>query len=156
MRVLVSFLFIGLVAAPAHAAGTPCSVDALAWMAGSWSATHDGVREEEHWMAPRGNFMVGMNRIASTSKVRFEFFRIEQRSDGVYYVSSPGGAPPTSFALKDCVPGRVVFEKLDHDFPQRILYVRDHPDTLHARIEGMIKGTFRSVEWTWTRGALAP
>ncbi len=156
MRLLVLLLSLGTVAAPAGAAGGPCSVDALAWMAGSWSTTRDSVREEEHWMAPRGNFMLGMNRIASASRVSFEYFRIAQRSDGVDYISSPGGASPTSFALKDCVPGRVVFENLEHDFPQRILYWRDHPDTLHARIEGMVKGRLRSAEWTWTRGTLTP
>ena len=60
-------------------------------------------------MAPRAGVMVGMNRIASGKKLSgFEFFRIEQREDGVYYVSSPGGQPPTPFKLKECGPTRVV------------------------------------------------
>jgi hypothetical protein len=138
-------------------AETACELDTLAWMVGSWSAMKGDMREEEHWMAPRANIMVGMNRIATSAKLRgFDFYRIEKRADGVYYVSMPNGNPPTPFKLKTCGPGRVVFEKLDHDFPQRIMYRRDHPDTLHARIEGMIKGSLRSAEWTWTRGALAP
>ena len=134
-----------------------CVADSLSWMAGSWSATRNGIREEEHWMAPRAGVLVGMNRIASDAKLRgFEYFRIETRADGVYYVSSPGGQPPTPFKLKECGPGRVVFENPTHDFPQRVIYRRAHADTLHARIEGMLKGTLRSSEWTWTRGALAP
>jgi hypothetical protein len=138
-------------------AAVACPIDTLTWLAGSWSVTKGEVREEEHWMSPRAGIMVGMNRIASGQKKNsFEFFRIEQREDGVYYVSSPGGRPPTPFKLKECGPSRVVFEKPDHDFPQRIIYRRDHPDTLHARIEGTMKGSFRAADWTWTRGALAP
>lgn len=135
-----------------------CPVDTLAWLTGSWSGVRNGVLEEEHWTAPRANIMVGMNRIASETKLReFGFYRIEQRADGVYYVSSPNGAsPPTPFKLKECGAAHVVFEKLDHDFPQRIIYRRDQPDTLRARIEGIVKGTLRSAEWTWIRTSLAP
>ena len=153
--VLVALMLVTMSSTKAVADG--CAVDSLSWMAGSWSATRNGIREEEHWMAPRAGVLVGMNRIASDTKLRgFEYFRIETRADGVYYVSSPGGQPPTPFKLKECGPGRVVFEKLDHDFPQRVLYRRAHPDTRHARIEGTLKGVLRSSEWTWTRGALAP
>lgn len=154
-QTLVLLALLSLAATPTRAAD--CPVDTLAWMTGSWSAMRDGVREEEHWMAPRANTMVGMNRIASSRKLRgFEYFRIESRADGVYYVSSPGGQPPTPFKLKECGPSHVVFEKLDHDFPQRVIYRRDHPDTLHARIEGTVRGALRTAEWTWTRGTLAP
>jgi hypothetical protein len=150
-------LFVSLLAVPASRAAAECTVDTLVWLAGSWSAMQGEVRQEEHWMAPRAGVMVGMNRIASGKKLSgFEFFRIEQRADGVYYVSSPGGRPPTPFKLTECGPRRVVFEKPDHDFPQRVIYRRDHPDTLHARIEGTLKGTFRSADWAWTRGALGP
>lgn len=144
-----------LLAAPAHAA---CPVDTIAWLTGSWSATRNGVREEEHWMAPRAGVMMGMNRIATDTKLRgFEFFRIETRGDSVFYMSSPGGRhPATPFRLTECGPGRVVFENPAHDFPQRVIYQLVHPDTLHARIEGTMKGKFSSANWTWTRGALAP
>lgn len=155
-RTLVLFALLSL--APVGRAAAECPVDTLAWLAGSWSGMRNGVLEEEHWMAPRANVMVGMNRIASDTKLReFGFYRIEPRADGVYYVSMPNGAsPPTPFKLKECGPSRVVFEKLDHDFPQRIIYQRTHPDTMRARIEGIVKGALRSAEWTWARSALAP
>ena len=44
--------------------------------------------------------------------------------------------------------GHVVFEYKDHDFPQRIIYLR-HKDSLTAKIEGVIKGQEESMEWTW-------
>ena len=108
-------------------------------------------------MAPRAGVMVGMNRIATDTKLRgFEFFRIETRGDSVFLMSSPAGRPPTPFRLKECGPGKAVFENPAHDFPQRVIYQLVHQDTLHARIEGTLKGTARGSDWWWTRGALTP
>jgi hypothetical protein len=68
----------------------------------------------------------------------------------------PGGrSPATPFTLKTMARERVVFENAAHDFPQRIIYWRDG-DTLRARIEGAVDGKSRSMEWRWTRSALAP
>jgi hypothetical protein len=44
-----------------------------------------------------------------------------------------------------------VFENLNHDFPQRIIYWREGESTLHARIEGSIKGKERKEEWHWRK-----
>ena len=56
--------------------------------------------------------------------------------------------PPCPSAGIEGGPARAVFENPDNDFPQRIIYERTG-DTLHARIEGTVEGTARSVSWTW-------
>lgn len=38
------------------------TLDALAWMAGSWSGTARGIEMEEQWTVPKGNSMIGMHR----------------------------------------------------------------------------------------------
>jgi hypothetical protein len=43
---------------------------------------------------------------------------------------------------------KVVFENLEHDFPQRIIYSRSG-DTLTARIED--ESGEKSMEWVWTK-----
>ena len=45
----------------------------------------------------------------------------------------------------------MVFENLQHDFPQRILYWLDAAGAMHARIEGPQAGKTVSEEWVWTR-----
>ena len=42
----------------------------------------------------------------------------------------------------------VIFENLEHDFPQRIIYRREG-DRLIARIEGEVNGTLEVTEWAW-------
>ncbi len=127
----------------------PPGVDQLAWMAGSWRSDSGGAAVEEHWTAPSAGSMLGMNRtVFGGKKVSFEFLRIEARADGVFYLASPGGRPPTPFKLKQAQKEKVVFENTEHDFPQRILYWRNGA-FLCARIEGTRRGQPAGEEWCW-------
>ncbi len=144
-----------LAAAPAPAAPAPpasASVDSLAWMAGTWQGTDRGVDYEETWTQPKGGSLLGMHRdIKDGRTVGFEFFRIETTKDGLAYLASPQGRPATAFWLKELGARRVVFENLQHDFPQRVLYWMADDGALHARIEGTMKGKAASQEWRWTK-----
>jgi hypothetical protein len=133
-------------------------VQRLAWLEGVWTGTTaSGMAIEEHWTSPAGNGMVGMHKDVKNGRmVGFEFLRIEPRdSTGACYVASPNGAPPTRFCAIELSESRVVFENLEHDFPQRILYWLDGAGRLHARIEGKVRGEEKHQEWTWTRRSQA-
>jgi hypothetical protein len=137
------------VAVAADAAETRPSIEDLAWLAGAWSGEQDGVLAEEHWMEPRGGLMPGLHRdVRPGQPTHFEFLRIEEGADGIVYHASPQGAPPTPFKLRSLEERRVVFENLEHDFPQRILYWIDAEGLLHARVEG---DGGASMEWRWKR-----
>jgi hypothetical protein len=56
-----------------------------------------------------------------------------------------------AFKLKELGERRVVFENLQHDFPQRIRYWLDAAGAMHARIEGLQAGQTVSEEWVWKR-----
>jgi hypothetical protein len=142
-----------LVAQGAAAAPSPVpGVDALAWMAGTWTGEQDGVAMEEVWTPPRGGALLGLHRDVKAGRmVSWEFFRIQAEGGAVVYHSSPRSAPPTPFTLVESGPRRAVFENKAHDFPQRILYWMDDAGALHARIEGPQGGRTVSEEWTWTR-----
>ena len=110
-----------------------------------------GTRSEECWLAPGGGIMLGMHRdVFSNGRSFFEFLRIAAHEDGLAYLASPVGRPPTAFRLVRREARRAVFENPEHDFPQRILYWREG-DVLHARIEGETEGEARSAEWAWRR-----
>jgi hypothetical protein len=55
------------------------------------------------------------------------------------------------FKLVEAGEQRAVFQNLQHDFPQRILYWIDAAGALHARIEGPQAGKTVSEEWVWTK-----
>ncbi len=157
MRVLITIVWLGLLALPAAlaTAATPAklTVENFAWLEGVWTGVTNGVAMEEYWSSPAGGGLVGMHKDTKGGRIiSYEFFRIVPGdSSGVCYLTSPNGAPPTSFCAIELTGSRVVFENLAHDFPQRILYWLDDSDSLHARIEGMIDGKLESEEWVWSR-----
>jgi hypothetical protein len=106
---------------------------------------------EEIWTSPRGGVMLGLHRDVSPSgKSFFEFLRISVTETEVVYHASPMGRDPTPFSLKSLGDQQAVFENLEHDYPQRIIYRREG-DRLHARIEGERDGALQSSEWVWRR-----
>lgn len=153
MRAL--FLLFGLlvVATPPGIAESPDgALQALSWLEGTWTGDADGVSMEEIWTAPAGGLMLGLHRdVFPSGSAFFEYLRIERTAEGLVYFASPRGRPPTAFKMVEIGDQRVVFENLEHDFPQRIIY-RRVGEVLVARVEGVADGETRSQEWSWTRG----
>ncbi|HEX3248679.1 MAG TPA: DUF6265 family protein [Pyrinomonadaceae bacterium] len=117
---------------------TPALAD-LAWIAGAWQTQLGGRRQiEEHWTQAAGATMLGMSRtVAGEKTVEFEYLRIEQRADGIYYVAHPQArCPGTDFKLTRASATEAVFENPQHDFPKRIIYRKGADDSLTASIDG--------------------
>ena len=153
-RALIAILFFCgvLFGFPKDGGAAPPDLSELAWLAGNWTGTQDGLEMEEYWQAPKGNTMLGLHRdVAGGRTVSFEFIRIEATTAGITYWASPRGRPATPFTLIELKGKRVVFENAKHDFPQRIIYWLSEDGALHAKIEGMLKGKPSSEEWTWRR-----
>jgi Domain of unknown function (DUF6265) len=117
---------------------TPTLAD-LAWITGGWQTEPGGKRQiEEHWTGAAGATMMGMSRtVAGEKTVEFEYLRIEQRADGIYYVAHPKArCPATDFKLTRASANEAVFENPQHDFPKRIIYRKGTDDSLTASIDG--------------------
>jgi Domain of unknown function (DUF6265) len=114
------------------------SISELAWIAGDWQTAPGGrAQMEEHWTQPAGGTMIGMGRtLAGGKTVGFEFLRLEQRADGIYYVAHPNArAPGTDFKLSRLAAQEAIFENPRHDFPKRILYRKNSDGSLTASID---------------------
>lgn len=49
---------------------------------------------EERWTPPASNAMLGMSRTLEEGRMReFEYLRIVERVDGIFYIGQPGGRP---------------------------------------------------------------
>lgn len=117
---------------------TPTLAD-VSWIAGDWQTAPGGRAQiEEHWTNVAGNSMMGMSRtVAGEKTVEFEYLRLEQRADGVYYVAHPKArCPGTDFKLTRASATEAVFENPQHDFPKRIIYRKSGDDSLSASIDG--------------------
>jgi len=149
-------------AAQAQAASTPAGasgVASLAWLQGCWRID-DGKRiVDEQWMAPRGGTMLGASRTVRDGKtVEHESVVMRDAADGrIDYDVTPSRQQRTVFTSIEASAERVVFENLQHDFPQRVAYERRGADVL-AWIEGPARnapGQLRRIEYPYRRVACA-
>jgi hypothetical protein len=130
------------------------SLEGLAWLAGCWGSEESRGAAEECWMGPRAGLMLGVHRdVPPSGQPFFEFLRIEARKDGVFYLASPKGRPPTPFRLVRLEAQSATFENAEHDYPQRIQYTRDAAGPVLRVQIGTIDGKGESAEWTWSRRA---
>src|ERR1043165_7936019 len=116
---------------------TPTLAD-ISWISGDWQTAPGGKAQiEEHWTQAAGATMMGMSRtVAGEKTVEFEYLRIEQRADGIYYVAHPKSrCPGTDFKLTRASATEAVFENSQHDFPNRIIYRKSGAAALTATID---------------------
>lgn len=128
------------------------SLEDLNWLSGYWTSNQNGISMEELWLSPSGNMMLGLHRdVFGGNRSSFEYLRIVQTEDQIIYLASPGGTSPTSFPLKEVTGQKAIFENLDHDFPQRIIYSLNGTD-LTVRIED--QSGEKGMQWLWKRTTL--
>lgn len=128
-------------------------IEQLAWMAGCWNRVAGERRIDEQWMKPLGGSMLGMSRTVNAGRtVEWEFLAIRQEGTELVFVARPSGQPEATFKMTAISADEVRFENPAHDFPQRIIYKRVADGSLHARVEGTLKGQARGVDFPMTRG----
>lgn len=150
--IILSLLFIATDAVSAQTA--KASLGDLSWLAGCWemNVAEKNLLINEQWMRPAGGMMIGSGRTVKAGKaIDFEFVRIVEEADGIYYVAKPReNTEETRFKQIKNLAGEIVFENPTHDFPQRVLYKRDG-DKLTARIEGTKDGKTRGIDFPYVR-----
>jgi hypothetical protein len=124
-------------------------------MAGCWERSDKtrALQFTEQWMKPAGTSILGMGRTVRNEKtIDFEFMRIEQRPDGIYFVARPkSNTDETSFKLISAANKTFVFENPDHDFPQRVSYRLNKATQLIGRIEGTESGKLKGIDFPYQR-----
>ena len=128
----------------------------LSFMNGCWAMKNGDRVVEEQWMAEAGGIMLGAGRTTRAGKlIEFEATRIQQHGDTVTFFATPSGQVASSFPARTLTSKEVVFEDLEHDFPQRVMY-RGTGDSLYARVEGMMKGELKAISFPMARVSCTP
>lgn len=125
----------------------------LSWMAGYWLDCSQGREASETWTDPRGGVLIGAAVTVASGETSFEYARVGPSEGVMAYVAQPGGVAPTAFPVIEASATRVVFQNLDNDFPQRVIYQRTD-DVLTARIEGPMGDREQAMEWRFDKAEL--
>jgi hypothetical protein len=149
---LIAVLFVNAVVSPSASAGK-APLEQLAWLAGCWNSEHGEPGSGEHWMPLVGNTLLGISRtIRGGNTVAYEFMRVANAPDGTLaFFAQPSGKAPASFPLLTLTATKVIFENLEHEFPQRVIYRLESPAKLFASIEGKSNGVNKSIEYPMVR-----
>lgn len=82
----------------------------------------------------------------------YELVVLREQGDQLAYEAHPSGQASAVFLSRTVSGNRVLFENLQHDFPQRVGYERSG-DSLVAWIEGAHKGQVKRIEFPYRRVA---
>ncbi len=146
--------FLVSILANVSAASPRETIQHIAWLQGCWELVSPERIVEEQWMAPRGGSMLGLSRaVRRDSLAEYEIVVIREQGQQLAYEAHPSGQPSAVFLARSVSDSSVVFENLRHDFPQRIGYRRNGPDSLLAWIEGSRTGQVRRIEFPYRRAA---
>ncbi|WP_084374398.1 DUF6265 family protein [Reichenbachiella faecimaris] len=114
------------------------------WLIGTWENKTSRGSIYEDWREQSNSEWVGMSFILQEKDtVVFETIRLIQEEKGLFYipiVKDQNNSLPVRFGLKSISESQVLFENLQHDFPQFISYTQIHADSLVAEISGFKNG----------------
>jgi hypothetical protein len=137
--VALASLLVSLAALAARQSPAPkqATLADLSWMVGGFAQVNGKSRIEEHWIPAAGGSMLAVGRtIVNDKTVFFEFLRLEERPDGIYYIAHPKARPGTEFKLTRSGEREAVFENPQHDNPKILHYQGTEGGGIHVHLEG--------------------
>lgn len=114
------------------------SLTDLAFLAGCWAGTMGTLDMREQWTEAEGGVMLWTTRFFRDGRLAdFEFgMLLDDEQEGPTLWPYPRGERSEHGFPLVRSDDEFVFENLEHDYPVRIVYVRDGADGLSPRIEG--------------------
>jgi|ADGO01.1.fsa_nt_gi hypothetical protein len=124
-------------------------------LAGIWKMETRRGPVYEEWRVTDNKKLQGRSfRINDADTIVMEEIELFITNKEIIYspaVKNQNNGQAVPFRLVNFSANRYVFENKEHDFPQRIIYHLVSADSLHARIEGTVKGKERASDFHFTR-----
>lgn len=116
-------------------------LSSLKWMLGNWESKNEEGTLYENWDKVNDSTYNGHAFAISTDgdTTFSENAKVILRNGQIIYSVTVNNEETTDFTLVD-IEEQAVFENINHDYPQRIIYKKMPNDSLFARIEGTVDG----------------
>lgn len=109
----------------------------------------------ERWKKINANELHSQGfKVTGHDTIWLEKVQLVHKGNDIYYiptVTDENAGKPVSFKLTSTKNGQFVFENPGHDFPQRVVYQFITPDSLHAWVDGTIKGKLKKQHFYYKR-----
>ena len=121
----------------------------LEWVLGKWQVNES--RSYEEWEKVNKDLYRGKGyKVRKNDTLITETIDLVKRGDAIFYipsVSDQNEGKPVEFKLISKKEEELIFENKEHDFPQRIIYIKTSDSLIDARIEGIKQGFFSEVKF---------
>jgi len=122
-------------------------IEKASWLIGTWENKAVRGSVYESWSMLNENELSGRSfMIKDQDTIVFEHIRLVQEGDMLVYiptVEDQNNKLPVRFTQKSVTDSELIFENMNHDFPQVIQYTRITKDSLVAEISGEIRGKMK-------------
>jgi hypothetical protein len=123
----------------------------IKWILGKWeSKTQEGTLYENWEKLDDSTYLGNAYSIVEGDTTFSEEARIMSRKGVIVYSVTVNNEETTDFELVNDEK-EAVFENPEHDYPQRIIYMRNGKDSLYARIEGMVDDVLNKEEFRYVQ-----
>lgn len=147
--------FVGFVLLCAWTIKQTSDIKKAEWLIGTWVNKTQRGSIYETWSKTNDNEFSGKSYIVKEKDtIVFENIRLAQEQDGLFYiptVKNQNDGLPVRFAIKTISETQLVFENLQHDFPQIISYTKISGVSLVAEISGTKNGQERKQTFPMKR-----
>lgn len=130
-------------------------IENLSWLQGRWANISPESQFYETWEAVSEKEYSAFSFLMINGDTAFsEKISLRIIDNDLFYIVNAGNqndGEAVSFKLISDAGGEFIFENPEHDFPQRIIYRHAPPDSLYARIEGMVEGKLRQEDFPMKR-----
>lgn len=155
MKTTLLLSIIGLIIFGSWTGQTQHTLLPAEWLIGTWeNKTAKGSTYETWTKSAQGELLGKSYMLNVADTVVFETIRLVAENGKLLYiptVKNQNNALPVRFFSVKITPSTLVFENVNHDFPQKITYNKITPDSLVAEISGLKNGTPRSVTFPMKR-----
>lgn len=113
----------------------------FSWMQGAWTGGEIEDRFFQYWGVINDSVITGENLIVlQNDTLFFHSIRIFKKGHTIVYKTEPKWMfeTPASYKIKVNSNGEHVFEALENEFPQRIIFVLNADGSMYYRLEGVI------------------
>jgi len=157
MKTFINLFFavVGFTFLSAWAAKQANEIEQAKWVIGTWENKTQRGSIYETWNKVSDIELAGKSYIIKEKDtIVFENIQLVQELDKLFYiptVKNQNNALPVRFTAKTVSETQLVFENMQHDFPQIISYTKINTDSLVAEISGVKNGQERKQTFPMKR-----
>ncbi len=157
MKKFLNFIFIIIMLSSCRVQhSTMHTINNFDWLKGSWTQETGNSKLVETWDTNTDTELHGKSYfIRNKDTVYTESLKIKIDKEAIYYsaaVSNQNNGNPIKFKLiNNLIADTLIFENKNHDFPQRICYIKPKNNTLKTFIDGTNKGVYKKVDFLFTK-----